>query len=121
MTTVAVTKTGQPPSLASSSVDVVKGIQAQLTSLAQWDELKKVGTVRSYPLEWDFIPYPPKFKSATLHSYDGKTSLNRHIYYFRSQTGMIDNDAIMAKLFIGTLKGVAFDWFKSLSANSIKT
>jgi len=27
---------------------------------------------------------------------------------------VIDNDAIMARLFIGTLKGVAFDWFRSL-------
>jgi len=27
----------------------------------------------------------------------------------------------MARLFIGTLKGVVFDWFRSLPANSIKT
>ena len=26
----------------------------------------------------------------------------------------------MTRLFIGTLKGVAFDWFRSLPANSIK-
>ena len=42
------------------------------------------------------------------------------IYYFRSQTGnVIDNDVIMARLFIGTLKGVAFDWYRSLSSGSI--
>ena len=30
----------------------------------------------------------------TLHTYDGKSSPNQHIYYFRSQTGnVIDNDA----------------------------
>jgi len=27
----------------------------------------------------------------------------------------------MARLFIGTLKGVAFEWFMKLSAGSIKT
>ena len=32
---------------------------------------------------------------------------------------MIDNDAIMAKLFIDTLKGVAFEWFRSLPNDSI--
>jgi len=47
-----------------------------------------------------------------LHTYDGEGSPNQQIYYFQSQTGnVIDNDAIMARLFIGTLKGVAFDWF----------
>ena len=47
----------------SSSMDaeVLKGIQAQIASLAQRDELKKVGTVRPYPLEWDSVPYLPKF------------------------------------------------------------
>ena len=66
------------------------------------------------------MPYPPKFKSPTLHTYDGKSSPSQHIYYFRSQTGnVIDNNASMARLFIGTLKGVAFDWFRSLPPGSI--
>jgi len=34
---------------------------------------------------------------------------------------VIDNDAIMARLFIGTLKGVAFDWFRSLPSDSINS
>jgi len=92
----------------SSSMDaeVLKGIHAQIASLAQRDEMNKVGVARSYPLEWDSVPYPPKFKPPTLHSYDGKSSPNQHIYYFRSQTGnVVGNDAIMARLFIGTQKG----------------
>ena len=96
----------------SSSIDVkvIKGIQAQIASLPQRDELKKVGMMRSYSLEWDSVPYPPKFKPSTLHTYDGKSSPNQHINYFRSQTGnLIDNDFVMARLFIATLKGVAFD------------
>ena len=68
------------------------------------------------------MSYPPKFKPSTLHTYDGKSSPNQHIYYFRSQTGnVISNDAIMARLFIGTLKGVAFDWFRSLPPGSINS
>jgi len=68
------------------------------------------------------MPYPPNFKLPTLHMYDGKSSPNQHIYYFRSQTGnVIDNDAIMARLFIGTLKGVAFDWFRSLPPGFINS
>ena len=77
---------------------------------------------RPYLLEWDSIPYPPKFKPLTLHLYDCKNSPNQHIYYFWSQTGnVIDNDAIMITLFIGTLKGVAFDWFRSLPKGSINS
>ena len=77
---------------------------------------------RPYPLEWDSVSYPPKFKPPTLYTYDGKSSPNQHIYYFRSQTGnVIDNDAIMAKLFISTLKRVAFDWFRSLPPGSINS
>jgi len=57
-----------------------------------------------------------------LHTYDGKSSPNRHIYYFRSQSSnVIDNVAIMAKLFIDTIKRVAFDWFRSLPSGSINS
>jgi len=78
----------------SSSIDaeVIKGNQAHIASLTQRDELKKVGMTRPYPLEWDSVPYPSKFKSPTLHTYDGKGSPNQQIYYFQSQTGnVIDN------------------------------
>jgi len=95
---------------SSLDAEVLKGLQAQIASLSQRNELKKVGAVRPYPLEWDSVPYPQKFKPPMLHTYDGKSSPNQHIYYFRSQTGnVIGNDAIMARLFISTLKGVAFD------------
>jgi len=73
-----------------------------------------VGMTHSYPLEWASVSYPLKLPP-TLHSYGGKSSPNQCIYYFWFQTGnVIYNDAIMDKLFIGTLKGVAVDWFKSL-------
>jgi len=65
---------------SSINAEVLKGIQAQIASLAQRDELKKVGMTRPYPLEWDSMSYPPKFKPPTLHTYDGKSSPNQHIY-----------------------------------------
>ena len=76
--------------------------------------------VRPYPVEWDAAPYPPRFKALTLHAFDGKCLPNQHIYYFKSHTrNVVSNDAIMARLFIGTLKGIAFEWFMKLPAGSI--
>ena len=60
-----------------------------LEAIAQRDDLKEVGVVRPYPVEWDVVPYPPKFKELTLYTFDGKGSPNQHIYYFKSQTGNI--------------------------------
>ena len=64
---------------------------------------------RPYLLEWDSVSYPPKFKPPRLHTYDGKSSPNQHIYYFRSQFGNLkDNDVMMDRLFIGKLKRAVF-------------
>ena len=69
----------EPPktekSKESSSIDaeIIKRIQALIAFLTQRDELKKVGMTRPYSLEWDLVPYPPKFKPPTLHTYDGKS------------------------------------------------
>ena len=93
-----------------------------LEALANRDGLQDVGIVRTYLAEWDLAPYPPKFKAPTFHTFNGKGSSNQHIYYIKSQTGnVVWNDAIMARLFIGTLKGVTFEWFMKLPVGSIKT
>ena len=70
--------------------------------------LQQVGVVRPYPAEWDPIPNPPKFKAPILPAFDGKGSPNQHIYYFKSQTGNVTN-VVLARLFISTLKGIAFE------------
>ena len=55
-------------------------------------------------------PISSKVQATNAALIDGKSSPNQHIYYFWSQTGnVVGNDAIMARLFIVTLKGVAFD------------
>ena len=69
-----------------------------------------------------FSTIPTKVQTTNVTYDDDKSSPNQHIYYFRSQTGnVIDNDAIVARLFIGTLKGVAFDWFRSLPLGSVNS
>ena len=81
-----------------------------LEALTKRDRLQDVGLVQPYPAEWDTTPYPPKFKAPTLHTFDGKGSPNQHIYYCKFQTeNIVSNDAIMARLFIGTFKGVTFE------------
>ena len=44
-------KNAKESSSSSINIEIIKGIQAQIASLAQRDELKKVGMTRPYPLE----------------------------------------------------------------------
>jgi len=66
-------KTEKSKESSSIGVDVIKGIQSQIASLPQRDELKKVRMTHPYPLEWDSVSYPPKFKPPTLHTHDVKS------------------------------------------------
>ena len=96
--------------------------QSQLDALKLKKDSAELGVARPYPVEWDTIPYPPKFKPMSLIQFDGKGSPTHHIYYFLSQTGFImGNDPIMTQLFIGTLKRVAFEWFRKLESWFIKS
>ena len=79
-------------------------LEQRLEALINRKGLQEAGVVWPYPAEWDLVPYPPKFKAPTLQAFDDKGSLNQHIYYFKSQTGIVvANDSILARLFIGTL------------------
>ena len=64
-------------------------LEQRLEALANQKILQEVGVVQPYLVEWDLIPYPPKFKAPTLQAFDGKGSPNQHIYYFKSQTGNV--------------------------------
>jgi len=46
-------KTEKSKEISSIDAEVIKDIQAQIASLTQRDELKKVGMMRPYLLEWD--------------------------------------------------------------------
>ena len=97
-------------------------LEQRLEALTNRKGLQDAGVVWPYPAEWDLVPYPPKFKDLTLQAFDGKGSPNQHIYYFKSQTeNVVANDAILAHLFISTLKGLSFEWFMKLPEGSIRT
>jgi len=85
-------------------------LEQRIEALASQKGLQEVGVVRPYPAEWDLVPFPPKFKTPTLQAFNGKGLPHQHIYYFKSQTrNVVSNDAILTCLFIGTLKGIAFE------------
>jgi len=96
-------------------------LEKHLKAIANRSNFQEARIVRPYSAEWDAAPYPPKFKAPTLYTFDSKRSPNQHIYYKSQTRNVVSNDAIMACLFIGTLKGIAFEWFMKLPAGSIKT
>lgn len=78
-------------------------------------KLQDTGCDWPYPMEWDSVCYPRKFNPLTLHQFNGKGSPNQHIYHFISQIGNIaTNDVLLKRLFIASLKDLAFDWFMRL-------
>ena len=93
-----------------SHIKRMNELENHLEAIMHRGNLQEVVVVRPYLVEWDSAPYPPRFKAPTLQTFDDKGSRNQHIYYFKSQTGNVaSNDAILPRLFIGTLKGVAFE------------
>ena len=92
-----------------------------LKAIINQSNLREVKVIIPHPVELDAAPYPFRFKAPTLQAFDGKGLPNQHIYYYKSQTeNAVSNDAILARLFIGTLKGVSFEWFTRLFTGSIK-
>ena len=51
-------------------------LKKYLEVIANRSELRGVGVVRPYLVEWDADSYPPKFKALTLHTFNGKGSPN---------------------------------------------
>ena len=49
-------------------------LEKHLKALANRKGLQ-AGVVWLYPAEWDLVPYPPKFKTLTLQTFDRKGSL----------------------------------------------
>jgi len=76
----------------------------------------------SLPAGIGFGALPPKVEATCVTYYNVKSSPNQHIYYVQSQiVNVIDKDVIVARLYIGTLKGFVFDWFKRCPSGSINS
>lgn len=57
-----------------------------------------------------------------LHIFNARGFSNQNIYYFKSQMrNVTSNVAILTRLFDGTLKAVAFEWFKKLEPRFIQS
>src|SRR5436189_3529683 len=98
----------------------MKRLVEQVAALKTTTIRQEAGATRPYPVEWDAIKYLSKFKVLTLNNFDGKRSAQQHIYYFQSQTGsLMGNDPVRTRLFISTLMGVAYEWFRKLPKGSI--
>src|SRR5436189_4824780 len=98
----------------------IKRLEEQVAALKTTTIRQEAGATRSYPVEWDAVKYLSRFKVPTLNTFDGKGSAQQHIYYFQSQTGsLMGNDPVRTRLFISTLKGVVFEWFRKLPKGSI--
>ncbi|KAJ8624406.1 hypothetical protein MRB53_032936 [Persea americana] len=62
-----------------------------------------------------------KFKQPLLQTYTRKGSARQHVIRFKILTGTIaDQDAPKIRLFVSTLKGMAFDWYSTLLEDSIQ-
>src|SRR4051812_35163845 len=104
----------------SDSGHKMKRLEEQVAALKTTTIRQETGATRPYPVKWDAVKYPSRFKVPTLNTFDGKGSAQQHIYYFESQTGsLMGNDPVRTRLFISTLKGVAFEWFRKLPKGSI--
>src|SRR5436189_2064198 len=93
----------------------MKQLEEQVAALKTTTSRQEAGATRPYPVEWDAVKYPSRFKVPTLNTFDGKGSAQQHIYYFQSQTGsLMGNDPVRTRVFISTLQWVAFEWFHYL-------
>src|SRR4051812_28085768 len=98
----------------------MKRLEEQVAALKTTTIRQEAGATRPYPVEWDTVKYPSRFKVPNLNTFDGKGSAQQYIYYFQSQTrSLMGNDPVRTQLLISTLKGVAFEWFRKLPKGSV--
>ena len=94
----------------SSHAKRMSKLEKRLEAFTNRKGLQEAGVVWSYSAECDLVPYLPKFKAPTIQAFDHNGSPNQHIYFFKSQSrNVVSNDVILAHLFIGTLKEIAFE------------
>lgn len=65
-----------------SHAEKIAKLLDQLEVLMNRKDLREVGAIRPYSLEWEATSFPKKYKSLQLESYDWKGWPNQHMYYF---------------------------------------
>ncbi|KAL0908377.1 hypothetical protein M5K25_022868 [Dendrobium thyrsiflorum] len=77
---------------------------------------------RPYPVEYEQEPYPPGFVPPRFRVFDGFGNPRQHVAQYRAICCNIGgNDALMLRLFVSSLVGVAFAWYADLPNDSVRT
>ncbi|KAF9608678.1 hypothetical protein IFM89_010462 [Coptis chinensis] len=101
---------------------VARAIRGRSTCNDQIRDLAVMG-FQHYPFS-DYIRnyrHPTNFKKPNFEMYDEENGdPYTHLFYYRSQMAMENDDALLCNLFPATLKGDALVWFNSLTSKSIR-
>lgn len=67
------------------------------------------------------VSYSSRFEGLILQAFDSHGPPNQHLCHFKSLAGSVgSNDIVLACLFIGTLRGVAFEWLMKLPTKLVR-
>jgi hypothetical protein len=83
-----------------------------------------IGYNKPYPSEYDLIPLPPKYRLPEFTKFNGSegSSSIEHISRYLAQLGIISvSGPLRVRFFSQSLTGPAFEWYTSLSLDSIRT
>lgn len=88
----------------------LSGLEKRMEAIANENISEETGVTRLFPAEWDHISYPPKFEVPLLQTFNSQRSMYQHLCHFKAQTSnVMSNNAVLAHLFIGTLKRITFE------------
>ncbi|KAL0921612.1 hypothetical protein M5K25_008701 [Dendrobium thyrsiflorum] len=77
---------------------------------------------RPYPIEYERESYPAGFVPPRFRVFDGLGNPRQHVAQYRAVCCNIGgNDALMLRLFVSSLGGVAFEWYADLPNDSVYT
>ncbi|KAL0908051.1 hypothetical protein M5K25_022517 [Dendrobium thyrsiflorum] len=75
---------------------------------------------RPYPIEYERESYPAGFVPPRFRVFDGLGNPRQHVAQYRAVCCNIGgNDALMLRLFVSSLAGVAFEWYADLPNDSV--
>ncbi|PKU71738.1 hypothetical protein MA16_Dca027254 [Dendrobium catenatum] len=75
-----------------------------------------------YPVAYEREPYPAGFVPPRFRVFDGFGNPRQHVAQYRAICCNIGgNDALMLRLFVSSLGGVAFEWYADLPNDSVRT
>ena len=75
-----------------------------------------------YPVEFKRVQYPMSFIPPRFKQFDGIGNPRQHLAQYRAICCNVGgSDALLLRLFVSSLTGVAFEWYADLPNDSVKT